>query len=168
VTSDVSLYQYSVSCWYEVPTLGFVPVAATSDLDRARRATEKFQDINVAKSSGYPNAVTGCVSAPDGNGAMGVHFANPSLINDGGQLDVTKPELLVYEPQEDGSFRLVALEYIVSGNDVPQSGPPPRLFGRDLAWSASINGWQIHAWVWRKNPSGMHADFNPNVTCQFG
>jgi hypothetical protein len=145
----------------------FVPVAATNDLDAARRATEGFQDINVAKSSGYPNAASGCVSAPDGNGAMGVHFANSSLIGDGGQLDVTKPELLVYMPQEDGSLRLVALEYLVRGADRPATGPAPVLFGRELRWDPALNAWEIHAWIWRSNPSGTFADFNPKVTCRF-
>lgn len=145
----------------------YVPVSASDDLAAARAATEAFQDIEVAKASGYPSDATGCVAAPDGNGAMGHHFPNPSLMNDGGQLDVTKPELLVYEKQEDGSFRLGALEYFVSGADVPETGPAPVLFDRELKWVAALNGWEIHAWVWRSNPSGTFSDFNPKVSCRF-
>ena len=24
--------------------------------------------------------------------------------------------------------------------------------------------WALHAWIWRPNPGGMHADFNPQVS----
>jgi hypothetical protein len=33
---------------------------------------------------------------------MGFHFVNPSLIFDGGVLDPTKPEVLLYAPKPNG------------------------------------------------------------------
>jgi hypothetical protein len=74
-----------------------------------RNATRQFLDINVAIAAGYQQN-GGCVSGPD-HGAMGVHYANPTLFADG-QLDATRPEVLVYEPK-DGRLRLVAVEYVV-------------------------------------------------------
>src|SRR5262245_47568686 len=74
-----------------------------------RNATRRFTDINAAISAGYQQN-GGCVSGPD-RGAMGVHYVNPVLFGDG-QLDATRPEVLVYEPA-GGRMRLVAVEYVV-------------------------------------------------------
>jgi hypothetical protein len=137
----------------------------SGDISAAREATARFNDINVAKASGYPEDLTGCVESPAGG--MGHHYVNLTLEGDGGQLDVTKPEALLYEPQEDGSLDLVALEYVVRAADVPSTGPAPVLFGRAFEFNAVANAWTLHAWVWRSNPNGMFTPFNPNVSCEF-
>src|SRR4029453_11489722 len=67
-----------------------------------RQETGDFRDVNVAMGVGY--ASTGsCVSEPQ-EGAMGIHFANGDLIEDG-VLDAQHPELLIYE-QRNGRLRL--------------------------------------------------------------
>jgi hypothetical protein len=72
-----------------------------------------------------------------------------------------KPEALVYEV--DGrKLRLVAVEYII-----PQSkwtgAQPPRLFGRSFFRNDTLGLWALHAWVWRHNPLGTFANYNPTV-----
>ncbi len=99
-------------------------------------------------------------------------------------VDPASPELLLYEPQSDGSRRLVAVEYfapvIVNGAPWFGPGPPPNgqynaapvLFGR--AFDGPLPGynpsmpWHYdqHVWIWRNNPSRMFTPFNPNVSCQ--
>jgi hypothetical protein len=27
--------------------------------------------------------------------------------------------------------------------------------------------WALHVWLWKHNPSGLFADWNPNVSCEF-
>src|SRR5215216_4655190 len=60
-----------------------------------REATERYQDVEVAKAEGYALQF-GCVSGSEG-GAMGMHFVNGTLVGDG-ELDPTRPEIVIYEP----------------------------------------------------------------------
>jgi hypothetical protein len=40
---------------------------------------------------------------------------------------------------------------------------PPRLFGQDFHHNNALSLWALHAWIWRHNPLGMFADYNPRV-----
>ena len=65
----------------------------------------------------------GCVSGSD-HGAMGIHYVNGSLFNgetllSDGQLDATKPQALIYEPQSNGELKLVAVEFIILASALP-------------------------------------------------
>ena len=75
------------------------------------------------------------------------------------------PELVMYEPQQDSSLALVAVEYIVPF-DQWKSATPPTAFGETFHRNEALKLWVLHAWLWRDNPSGLHADWNPNVTCE--
>ena len=66
-------------------------------VETVRQATEQFQNVEEATQAGYADALV-CVSGPE-EGAMGVHFSNAELINDGA-LDPERPALLVYEPKD--------------------------------------------------------------------
>lgn len=129
------------------------------DLASTRAATAKYHDVQRAFADGFIN--TGqCVQHPV-LGAMGIHFINPARIGNPA-LDPAEPEVLLYMP-EDGEFRLVGLEYVRPG---PSTMPVPQLFGQHFHHSAvPMNQWALHVWVWRNNPSGMFADFNPQLSC---
>src|SRR5258705_9907101 len=58
------------------------------------------------------NAGISCIADPAGMGAMGIHYLNPTNLNDG-VIDPAQPEAVVYAPSPNGSPHLVALEYIV-------------------------------------------------------
>jgi hypothetical protein len=142
----------------------------TSD---AKPATARFHDLDTAISAGYSfrlPELTGntCITEP-GVGGMGVHQVNTSLLD--GTIDATAPEALVYEPRNDGSLKLVALEYVVFQADWKGSSPP-ELFGKtfDLIPSPNRFGlpafYALHAWLWKPNPSGLLATWNPRVTCE--
>jgi hypothetical protein len=90
---------------------------------------------------------------------MGQHYVKAALLDT--KVSPEKPEALVYEV--DGSkLRLVAVEYII-----PQSkwtaAQPPRLFGRSFFRNDTLGLWALHAWVWRHNPLGTFANYNPTV-----
>ena len=98
------------------------------DLRRARAATRQFRNVKVARAAGY--AATGECAQDPKYGGMGIHYANPELVADG-QLDVTKPEILVYQPMPSGKLRLGAVEYFQADADQDLATDPdrPYLFG---------------------------------------
>jgi hypothetical protein len=94
---------------------------------------------------------------------MGFHFGNTKLFD--GSVRVDEPELLLYEPEQNGRMRLVAVEYIIPYAAHARTDAPPELFGQQFKQVDAFQLWGLHAWVWKDNPSGMFADWNPNVTC---
>lgn len=67
----------------------------------------------------------------------------------------------MYAPSRNG-LKLVAVEYIVF---TAASPTPPERFGQTFHLNPAINAWTLHVWLWKRNASGMFADFNPAVTC---
>lgn len=151
--------------------LATAPVAAqdveTSDLDAVRRATAAYHWLPLALDEGFvPFSLEGtdtptCFESEAGG--MGVHYVR----NIDDVANATDPEALVYEIEEDGDMRLVAVEYVVpeefvedtSGNVVSL----PSLHGQDFHKHPSLPMYILHAWIWEENPEGMFADFNPSV-----
>jgi len=128
-----------------------------------RAATARYHDFDLATGTGgwevpVPNTLE-CLDGP--TGGMGYHFVNPGNF---GSLDPARPQALIYEPEIDGSMRLVAVEYIVFA---PESASPPVLFDRQFHWNARFQIWALHAWVWRNNPDGIFANYNPMVSCRY-
>jgi hypothetical protein len=137
-----------------------------------RQATEPFVNIDAAVTAGWPEDLTGCLDFPDGylndsSGAMGHHFINLSVFRDGGALDPTKPEALLYETQADGSLRLTGVEFIIPESDLSRDADPPVLFGKEMLFHPQFESWAHHVWLWRDNPYGLFADVNPDVSCEF-
>jgi hypothetical protein len=120
------------------------------DLAAARAASAKYHRVEVALADGFID--TGhCVASPAGG--MGYHFVNPARL--GGYLDVREPEVLLYEKDAAGRYQLTGVEYIGNEGDA--------LFGR--TFTPTPAGPALHVWLWKHNPSGMFADWNPNVSC---
>lgn len=136
-----------------------------------RAATERFKDPRVAQSEGY-GLLFGCVSN-DTAGAMGMHLVNPSLVFDGGQLDVTHPEIILYEPLPDGNLSITGADYLVLAQDwdAAHPGNPPQLMGQLFHYFASPNRfglppfYTLHVWAWKDNPNGTFTNWNPTVSC---
>ena len=61
-----------------------------------------------------------------------------------------------------GSLTMVAVEYIVP-NSPEVAADPPMLFDRHFHLNTDLDVWVLHAWVWKKNPTGMFEDYNPRV-----
>lgn len=142
-------------------------------LAQVRQATAAYRNIHVAAQAGWVGRDAFCVSGPD-RGAMGIHVANPALIS-GNQPKVSQPQILIYEPQADGSMVLVGVEYVVIADawDAAHAhGPAPSVGGQFMAKYPAPNMFNmpsiyvLHAWAWRNNPAGNFAMWNRNVTCQ--
>lgn len=134
-----------------------------------RQATKDFVDVNAAIAAGY-GSTGSCVTGPE-KGAMGIHFANGALIEDG-ELDASAPELLIYE-QRNGKLRLVGVEFLVLADAWNTAHPdaPPVLMGQHFHYVGSPNRYrlpafyELHVWAWKDNPSGVFVDWNPEVSC---
>jgi hypothetical protein len=152
-----------------------VAVAGGSQLSAAVRATARYHDLNMATAAGYglfvDAAGVACIANPP-LGTMGIHYVNGSYVGDA-DVDPTRPEALVYEPQRDGSRKLVALEYIVfQGAWDAGNSSRPSLFGEEFHLVAAPNRYgipafyELHVWIWKPNPSGMFFEWNPRVSCR--
>lgn len=124
-------------------------------------------------------------------GAMGIHFFRPDLLGIAGppnprvdgtgvHTDFLNPSILIYEPQADGSLELVAVENLVFARAWKGAGhdAPPAFHGvtydtmlDDLSTPADEAHLfephhDRHVWIYRTNPNGVFAPFNPVVTCE--
>ena len=127
---------------------------------------------------------------PASQGAMGIHFLRPDLLGitappsprvngTGTHTDFRKPSILIYEPQADGSLQLVAVENLVFAATWRAAGhtEPPSFHG--VKWDSMIDDpatavdeahmfephFDRHVWIYRENPNGVFAQFNPAVSC---
>jgi hypothetical protein len=142
------------------------PIPGVGDqLGRLRSITARFHDFDAATAAGadYEAQLTGCIVNPELGGGMGFHYGKVSAID--GTVIPDEPEVLLYEPQLNGKPRLVAVEYIVPFAIVPSTATPPRAFNQDFVPDAALPFWTLHVWLWKDNPSGLFASFNPNVNC---
>lgn len=152
-----------------------VAAAEEDDLDAARAGTEAYQDVAAAEADGYGLPPEGplheCIASTDDTGVMGFHHINGDLVGDA-ELDPATPEALVYEQTANGSLELVALEYVVFAEAWDaDNDEPPMLFEQMFMLIEEPNRYELpsfyalHVWLWKENPSGLYANFNPDVTC---
>jgi hypothetical protein len=134
-----------------------------SDLALLRRVTAPFHDFDEAGEAGWSAQITPCMVDPGGAGGMGFHYGNVGLID--GTARVDQPELLLYEPEQNGRLRLVAVEYIIPYTFHSRDAAPPELFGQKFVQNDVFQLWGLHAWVWKDNPAGIFANWNPRVNC---
>jgi len=134
-----------------------------------REATERFKDVKVAEDEGY-HLLFGCVSGPDA-GAMGMHFVNRSLLGDG-VIDASAPEIVIYEPQANGSLKLIGADYLVFADQWNATHlSAPELMGQQFHLFEAPNRfglptfYTLHVWAWKESPTGTFVNWNTNVSC---
>lgn len=142
---------------------GMGTVASGGFAEQVKAANARFADVGVAQSEGY--VPLPCASGTDG-GSMGIHYVNLKLLEDPA-LQLDHPEAVLYEPQQDGTLKLMAVEYIT------EKGPTAALGGQLFNFTNSPNRyglppfWEVHVWAWKPNPMGTFADMNPDASCAF-
>jgi len=134
-----------------------------------REATERFKAVKAAETEGY-RLQFGCVSGPDA-GAMGMHFVNGPLVGDG-LIDVSKPEIVIYEPQPNGSLRLIGADYLVLADQWNANhSTAPELMGQLFHLFEAPNRfglppfYTLHVWAWKDSPTGTFVNWNTAVSC---
>ena len=130
------------------------------------------------------------IGRPASLGSMGIHFFRPDLLGikgppnprvngTGTHTDFNKPSILIYEPQADGSLTLVAVENLVfklAWREAGHSGPPSfHGVAYDLMEDNPATKvdeahmfephYDRHVWLFRENPNGVFAQYNPKVSC---
>ena len=145
---------------------------ASAFVKLVRESTERFRDVSVAMSEEYA-LMFGCVSGPD-SGAMGLHYVNLKLVMDG-ELDPTRPEIVIYEPLPNGRLRLIGADFLVFAADWHAKNPTkgtPELGGQLLHYFESPNRfglppfYTLHVWAWKDNPTGMFVNWHSKVSCE--
>jgi hypothetical protein len=132
------------------------------DLAALRRVTAPFHRFDRAVTAGWSAKITACMESAEGG--MGFHYGNTALID--GSVRADEPELLLYEPARHGRLRLVAVEYIIPYTAHARSAAPPVLFGQRFTQNDTFQLWGLHVWVWKDNPRGLYASWNPRVSCE--
>jgi hypothetical protein len=171
-------------------------IGSEPTLAEVRQATERFQDVKVALAEGYirdPNNM--CETAemmgrPAALGAMGLHYFRPDLLGitgppsprvngNGTHTDFRKPSILIYEPQADGSLKLVAVENLVFADAWRAAGHTERPSFHGVPYDSMADDpttpvdeahmfephFDRHVWIYRENPNGVFTPLNPAVSC---
>ena len=179
-----------------VPRTQLEPGPGEPTLAEVRMAIERFRDVKVALMEGYVRdpfnlcETAAMMGQPAELGAMGVHYFHPGLLGItappsprvdgvGTHTDFRQPGILIYEPQDDGSLELVAVENLVfsrswqaTGQSLPPTfhGVPYDTMTDDPATETDeahmfAPHFDRHVWIYRDNPNGVFAPFNPAVVC---
>ena len=172
VATGITLLLLILAAGIAYAATGVTDPAVLRHLARVRQATAKYHDVNVALADGFV-PTPHCIESPDG--VMGIHYIHPARLMDPAE-NILEPEILLYVETSEG-LKLIGVEYFYGigapDTPIPDPAPPaPVLFGRpfDGPMDAHEPGqpphYDLHAWVWQANPSGMFAMFNPNVSCE--
>jgi hypothetical protein len=110
---------------------------------------------------------------------MGLHFVkqefldNPPLLPNG-EIDPTRPEIVIYEPMPGGGLRLIGADYLLFADawDKNHPGHTPQLMGQLFHYFEAPNRFGIpafytlHVWAWKENPNGVFVNWHPDVSCK--
>lgn len=146
-------------------------------LSIVRQSTERFKDVGVADLEGY-KLQFGCVTGPDA-GAMGLHYVKMAFVQNPpltptGEIDATRPQIVIYEPLPGGGQKLIGADYLLLADawDKDHPGNPPQLKGQLFHYFESPNRfalpafYTLHVWAWKENPEGAFVNWHPNVSCE--
>lgn len=139
---------------------------ADAEVDRAlatlRRATARYHRVDAAIADGFVQILP-CMEHPT-EGGLGIPYARLDRFDT--TIDLSEPEILFYEPQDNGRLRLVGAEPVVPialwGDE------PPSMFGREFHRNDEHGLYGLHMWVWKHNPEGTFSFWNPSVSCAAG
>lgn len=149
---------------------GAAGASPPDELQAAKASSARYHSVKQARAAGYVQG-SPCEQMA-GLGGMGFHYVNPALIGDPA-VAPTEPEVLLYAPKRNGKLKLVGLEYFMIDADqnLATDDDRPSLFGRpfDGPMLGHAPGmpthYDLHVWLWRANPSGLFAPWNPAVSC---
>lgn len=141
-----------------------------ADLARAYVATARYLWEPFAVQDGFERT-NECVEDRRLGGGMGYHYVNMDNI---GSTDPARPAAVVYEPGKKGQKRqLVAVEYIVIDRDqnLKTKDDRPTMFGQKFQGPMLGHEpgmpihYDLHVWLYKSNPKGLFAQWNPTVHC---
>ena len=173
-------FTLSIAAMLAVASLSAPPAQAADEHDHAgpahnalvklvREITEPYKDVAAAEAAGYALAF-GCVSGPD-TGAMGLHYVNMPLVQDGRDRCEAAGDHL-YEPAGNGQVRLVGADYLVLADAWDKThSSAPELMGQKFQQFEAPNRfglprfYTLHVWAWKENPTGTFVNWHSNISC---
>ena len=96
-------------------------------LDTVRQATDVYHDVDVAVADGYRRVAD---EVPN----MGAHYVRDALGT--GQLDLERPEMLMYSQTEDGTLELVGTAFLLDRGIVGDGHPD--------GFAGPLDNWHVH------------------------
>jgi hypothetical protein len=94
-----------------------------------------------------------------------------ALVGDG-ELDASRPEIVIYEPGPNGRPKLIGADYLVFADAWDRKGiGTPQLMGQLLHLFESPNRfglpafYTLHVWAWKESPTGTFVNWHANVSC---
>ncbi|MFB6087838.1 MAG: hypothetical protein ABEJ85_04895 [Haloarculaceae archaeon] len=132
---------------------------AAKRLRKHRESLSRFRDVTTAIDEGYRTAAQ-YVRTDDG--VLGIPLVKPSI----GKLDPERPQIVLYGLTDDNQYELFGLKWYVPAE---KRDGPPSLFGQSFDGPLSGKIWLVpehyalHAWLFRDNPDGMFALYNPAI-----
>jgi hypothetical protein len=125
----------------------------------AAEALSAYESVGRAIDDGYQTTAK-YVRTP---GVLGVPFVLPERDRTG--ADPEQPPALLYDLDEDGSYRLLGAKWFA-----PAGGERPSLFGSEFSGPKAGEApgipehYWLHAWLFEENPEGLFAEFHPGVS----
>lgn len=132
-------------------------------IDEVREATASYHDYEAGKDAGWNLQLSDCVAHPE-LGGMGFHYGRAEYMD--GRINHLEPQVLLYAPAGEDEMEFVGVEYIVPYEILPEESEPPVLFFHAFHKNPMQEIWALHVWTEKHNPSGMFADWNPDVSCE--
>ena len=87
-------------------------------------------------------------------------------------VNLTRPEIVIYEPLPNGRLRLIGADYLVYARDWdPTHAHAPELNDQLLHFFESPNRfglpafYTLHVWAWKDNPAGAFPNWHSQVSC---
>ena len=139
-------------------------------LGQIKEATARYHRVDAALDDGYARG-SPCVSSVFGG--KGYSYQNATLFD--GVLNPSAPEILNYEPTQNGRLRLVGVTFLVRAAAWdPFNSTAPTLAGRNFldrrlagSFGPGFANYALYVSAWRDNPRGMFDQYNPNVSCDY-
>jgi len=157
---------FSPASLLAVLSLGAVANVAAADMsnplvEHVRAVNQRFEDPSVAVAEGYT-----AISCTDGVGGVvtGVHYVNARYLKDEVPA-INRPQALMYEPGDDGSLSLLAIEYITFKGPTWLEGQPYHYIAAPNRYGL-VPFYDLLVWSGEPNPRGVFADKTPNFTCE--
>ena len=172
VAAAISVLSVSANAKQQPPGKPSSPHRTTlqRELQSVKAATARYHSFKQALRAGYSVAGEPCVASPDGT--MGIHAVNDALMADPA-IKALQPEILLYVRKASGKLRLVGVEYwkADADGDLATDADRPSVLGHPFDGPMPGHNptmpvhYDLHVWIWKTNPSGLFAPFNPALSC---
>jgi hypothetical protein len=151
-------------------TVSMLCLFATASVSPSRVTAQAAHSHAAASPAEFTSEQRARANAPD-SGAMGLHYVNGPLVADG-ELDATRPEIVIYEPAPNGQVRLVGADYLVLADAWnAKHASPPELMGQLFHLFDAPNRfglppfYTLHVWAWKESPTGTFVNWHSNISC---